>query len=312
MTTSIHEATSKRGGRMIVVNNHIYNFLKNENENNTWRCVNRKCPGRISTDNSNNVISQIKHNHDADLYKVKKILLSSKLREKALYSFKKPLDIVTDLTSELKVNECIEMAKIVSLKDRVSRLRRSVFLSREGITDDIPDCLKLNKRNERFLVQDSGVFDENRMVVFLSEACEVVLKKCEVWLIDGTFKSVPNGFRQLLVIQGLVYEKSFPLCFILAKSQTETIYTNIFTFLKNKMNYSPLIIITDFEKALLNGLKNVYCGAKFFGCTFHFAQAVFRNFKDYGLRSLYNSDPEFKNLIRKFFDLVFIPTIKLI
>ena len=66
-------------------------------------------------------------------------------------------------------------------------------------------------------------------------------------MIDGTFKSVPYSFTQLVSIHGYLVSKTYPLAFILLKTKQESAYKNAFQHLKRILQYDPVYIITDFE-----------------------------------------------------------------
>lgn len=64
------------------------------------------------------------------------------------------------------------------------------------------------------------------------------------------------------------------MIFILQQDKTVKKYLEIFDFLKNKNIINLEIIITDFEKALINSL--VYFGPETnnYGCLFHYNQCI--------------------------------------
>ena len=70
-------------------------------------------------------------------------------------------------------------------------------------------------------------------------------------------------------------------------------------------------MVTDFEKAFWTAMmmtanqNNRTINHQ--GCAFHWAQAVYRKFQNYGLASKYKSDRNFKKFARKIFSLPFLP-----
>ena len=64
---------------------------------------------------------------------------------------------------------------------------------------------------------DSGYNDDERFGVFSSNFCLFYLKKASIFMIDGTFKSSPLGFYQLISIHAQMFSETFPLMFILFK-----------------------------------------------------------------------------------------------
>lgn len=84
-------------------------------------------------------------------------------------------------------------------------------------------------------------------------------------------------------------------------------YVSIFTILKEKFGISPVNIIIDFEKGLLMALNQVFPETSIQGCVFHFSQAIWRKIQNDGLTKLYTDDVDFKQLIRNFLNVVYVP-----
>jgi hypothetical protein len=78
--------------------------------------------------------------------------------------------------------------------------------------------------------------------------------------IDGTFKCVPGGFKQLLIL--MVFEPNskeyVPVIYGLAMDKTESTYKQFFKMIDYicEGEWNPSEVTTDFEK----GLRNAVCG----------------------------------------------------
>lgn len=66
---------------------------------------------------------------------------------------------------------------------------------------------------------DTGIRDENRIIIFFSELKKEHLLKTDFLIIDGIFKMVPNQFYQLVTIQGRIFGKFVSLYYILLKNK---------------------------------------------------------------------------------------------
>jgi hypothetical protein len=66
----------------------------------------------------------------------------------------------------------------------------------------IPQELALTSRDEQFLLHDSGVEDDARILVFGTQQNLEILGGCAVWSADATFKTCPTLFNQVWVIHG--------------------------------------------------------------------------------------------------------------
>ena len=97
--------------------------------------------------------------------------------------------------------------------------------------------------------------------------------------VDGTYKTRPQPglFSQLYNIVVKFMGTSIPVAHIIMTNKSETFYNLVFEKLKNLAgdNWTPDEIMSDFEKAVLNSLGNMFPEANLSGCRFHFAQASY-------------------------------------
>ena len=114
------------------------------------------------------------------------------------------------------------------------------------------------KDNQNFLIKDSGYNDQNRYVIFFFSENKIIFEKNHEYVVDGTFKTTPYPFNQLLIIHATILGKTFPYVYVLMKSRTEQIYKNILEDLKNLINFEPIFVISDFEKALHNAFVSKF------------------------------------------------------
>lgn len=119
--------------------------------------------------------------------------------------------------------------------------------------------------------------------------------------IDGTFKVVPHGFYQLLIL--MVFSKLHgvyvPVWFILLPGKKENLYIHALQMATScsEWKLEASTITCDFEVGLMNACKMQFCGpaqqppAVMVGCLFHFKQAIRRKLlKDYLIPSSVVSD----------------------
>ena len=113
--------------------------------------------------------------------------------------------------------------------------------------------------------------------------------------VDGTFKSSPKKYFQLLNII-INWENVYtPVCHIVMKNKFESSYLTAFNSLKQivqirlkkTLNFS--YIMADFEKALRNALKTSFsvnnANLVIEGCYFHFCKALWKKASKLGLRN---------------------------
>ena len=66
-----------------------------------------------------------------------------------------------------------------------------------------------------------------RVIVFATEENVKELARAKTWFLDGTFKTAPNIFLQLLTIHGIVRDHPFPLVYALLPNKTTDSYSAV-------------------------------------------------------------------------------------
>ncbi len=134
-----------------------------------------------------------------------------------------------------------------------------------------------------------------------------ILKHSGTWIIDGTFKSVPNQFSQLITIQGKYLGKFWPCSHALLVNKTEAGYCLLFEKIKSLVGGEPSNIMIDFEKGLLNSVKLTFTLSDVFGCNFHLGQIIWRKIQNLGLAGVYKGETWQLKILRRCFLLAFCP-----
>jgi hypothetical protein len=166
--------------------------------------------------------------------------------------------------------------------------------------------LRYTLRNELFLLHDSGFLDTKRILIFSTSKNLEALKNCEMINVDGTFRSIPKGFYQLLSIFGFVYGRAYPLAYCIISDKSFETYSKIFKFFKEHYEIQPKFIMTDFEIGLINSLKQIFPVAENKTCIFHFSQCIWRNVQLHNLTSMYKNNFNFKKHIHSVLNLAFL------
>jgi hypothetical protein len=101
--------------------------------------------------------------------------------------------------------------------------------------------------------------------------------------IDGTFKCVPKPFSQLLIVmvRDAALDHYIPVFYVLVQRKTQWTYWNalneIIVSLGGKISVSQ--VHCDFEKGLINAIREIFPEARVVGCLFHWKQALLRKMK---------------------------------
>lgn len=297
---------SQRGKDVLIHDGFIYNSDGQTKENTQrWRCRSRACRGALWIEGDSIVKVKV-HNHLVNEEEVGKLRILAKISDKATQTREASLDIICEEIAEIDTNLIQTMPKLKSIVDNINRKRNKILGFVPSQIYDIPDNLKYDKKGNIFLRFDSGINDDNRYIIFFAKFKELRLQESKLILIDGTFKSCPSGFYQLVTIHGYILDKTFPFVYILFKTKRQEDYTRAFAQLQTILKLNVKIIITDFELGLVNAIKAVFPYSIQKGCYFHFSQAIWRKIQIYGFVQQYKTYGDFYTTIRKILSLAFI------
>ena len=152
----------------------------------------------------------------------------------------------------------------------------------------------------------------NNIMLFMTDLHEDILIDSDVWLIDGTFKTSPRNFNQVLNIMAVntLKKKYITVSHILLGGKKESDYTfALNTFLSQIVSSFHFlrveVIICDFEKGLINAIQNSINNfhlneqlnrtIRIQRCLFHYAQCLFKTFSKYYSRN--NTTKQMKQIL---------------
>ena len=77
---------------------------------------------------------------------------------------------------------------------------------------ELPQEFQVTSTGEQFMLYDSGVGDQNRMLLFAGSNAVELLKQSRHWFADGTFKVSPTIFFPVYTMHALLNELVFLDC----------------------------------------------------------------------------------------------------
>ncbi|RGB21452.1 hypothetical protein C1646_634599, partial [Rhizophagus diaphanus] len=96
----------------------------------------------------------------------------------------------------------------------------------------IPESMKKTLNGSNFLIKDSTLDHNNRILIFTTVANLKQLELSSFWIMDGTFKTVPTIFKQLYTIHGSIggneNSQIMPLVYALMTSKSGKCYKGYF------------------------------------------------------------------------------------
>lgn len=117
----------------------------------------------------------------------------------------------------------------------------------------------------------------DRILIFASPEQLQVLQAADDFLVDGTFKVVPEIFYQLFIIHAVYRQHTVPVVYaLLRRKNTETYRRLIEEIIKVAPNWQPASIMVDFEQASINAFREKFPSVALSGCYFHLRQSLHR------------------------------------
>ena len=154
---------------------------------------------------------------------------------------------------------------------RQNRHRHPNPVVREALPE-LPPEYQVTSAGERFLIHDSGIGDEKRILIFGSPDALQLLRESPHWFGDGTFKVCPRiFFFQVYTLHGLVQDRIISCIYALLPDKSEDPYRRFFEEVRNTLDleHSPQDIMIDFEIAAINAAAATFEGTEMKGCFFH-------------------------------------------
>lgn len=200
----------KRGSANALYDGYRYSLDNTRNDRRYWRCVNRaSCKGRLVTV-GDSVTNTPQHSHPPQDAEIDVHLCKQNLKSMAATSHLSTKEMVAESMSTLnfegrsklncQLNSLSEMA-------RLSRQRSMNYPANPTSLADlaIPPHLLKSRAGDDMLLWDSGYTPELRRSLLFGTKSDVdMLHLSDHLLIDGTFKSSPDMFTQLVVTHGLM------------------------------------------------------------------------------------------------------------
>lgn len=157
-----------------------------------------------------------------------------------------------------------------SVRTSIARKRQSMFPS---IPRKVKDVTVKGRWAKNWQGQPMICHQDNRkgLLMFMSSRNAYYLRQCDDIYIDGTFKSCPKPYLQILSIHGMFHGRVVPFAFILLKSKANPLYVEMFKQLKQNVlrltghNLVPKRILSDFETSLIQAASQEFPQAKLSG-----------------------------------------------
>ncbi|PSN31746.1 hypothetical protein C0J52_24469 [Blattella germanica] len=324
---------SERNGFILAHNGYLYN-LNSRNRNRTkayWICKKKPtCTKRATTTAPNGcnvqVLKSQEHEHPSSHEEVDALRRYVRLKRSAdneptaapAHIIQRELERVpSEVLPHLPLRE--------SLKRTINRRRQQHLPANPKAIAElraIPNEFRVTRSGESFLMydtyddHDSEDEDEyDRIIVYASKNHIRKLHRSTIWYIDGTFKTAPDIFTQIVTVHGKYVGHPFPFIYSLLPNKRQSSYEVILRSIIQKCSDygwdapEPSVVISDFEMGIIRAVTTVFPCATLRLCFFHLKQSAWRKMQDLGLQAAYNNadNGTIRRAFAQILSLAFVP-----
>lgn len=184
----------------------------------------------------------------------------------------------------------------------------------DGYTS-IPDRFKKTLDGGDFLLATVAVHGGN-VLIFSTHENLRRLSTAKIWMLDGTFGTAPDGFKQIYSILGSVgtgdATRYLPLVYMFLPNKSEDTYTRALEEVSNlaetlDLELDPEVAVTDFERAAINAIGTVFPDCRRQGCFFHLTQNFYKRIQSSGASGVYANDNKIFMTFKRIEALAFVP-----
>ena len=192
--------------------------------------------------------------------------------------------------AKAKLTETMTPDELLNFNNEISNLYncnsslykfRNKFIPNDPATakdfDTTSDWFNTDDTKESIVMADIAVGGK-RSVIFTTNRLLEIMARAPGLGVDGTFRSCPKQWYQLLVISGEVFPGHWePLIYIYCPDKIESTYENIFGAIKSRLKDLGLSLNADywqcdFELAIRSALEKTWKDITVKGCHFHYGK----------------------------------------
>ncbi|CAF1633849.1 unnamed protein product, partial [Didymodactylos carnosus] len=171
---------------------------------------------------------------------------------RALHTQETPDMIITNCYKGMSDPAIARLPLRDHIKRRIRMLRQNnnpITAANDSNFASVPIPLSKTVHQDQFLRCDTGPGDD-RILIFASTEQLDILQSTDEFLVDGTFKVVPEIFYQLYIIHGVYPDHVVPLIYaLLRRKNAETYQRLINQIIEFAPHWFPRSIMLDFEQA---------------------------------------------------------------
>jgi len=202
-----------------------------------------------------------------------------------------------------RAKRCLDVPDPLCIPDPL----RVTLRAREA-ADDSPH------KTEQFLLY-SG--QGGKLQIFCAPTELAAIHQTEYLVANGTFEMAPDSAYQVYTMHGYVRGEGMSLLWALLPNKTTATYVELFSVLRSSLttkfgNIGKVrYVLTDFERAAISAINEIFPEAVTKGCSFHYQQAIMRRIQHEGLKAAYDSPeayPQLRTWMRSLMALSMLPS----
>lgn len=328
--TIMTDIASNRNNDMLSHDGHLYwldKLIANETKK-SWRCATRlangkRCQGRVYTDLDNRSVTVVSAHgaHTGDAARVEVARAITTMKRRAVDTQEIPTQIRTNTLQNMTLAARARLPDKAATTKRIQRVRQVVNAAPAQPVDrasiEIPESFQEYEHNpgqvENFLLSDSGVGDQDRILIFGRASSQQWISHVQKIYVDGTFSLAPSLFAQIFVLMAERNGFVIPILYALLPNKQQVTYTRMLQMIRTAWpEFNPEIVSLDYEIAIVNAFNGVFPGIQLHGCLFHLVQNVKRRLSSEGLMQRYVNDADFALQARMIPALAFVPIDNLV
>ena len=303
-----------RGGSVLIFQGYRYQKNRQNNHKIYWRCWRKDCSVFVQTSRGEDLTILLQpppHNHAEEDDLIRTSASKQALVDAVRMDPSAPVKRVYNMHTSGRRRQD-ELPEFSTVRSSMNRVRSQLV---PAIPHDIDDVVFEDEwaqtwEGERFVLHQDNDWG---LVVFSTVEAIETIGRCSTIFMDGTFKTCPRPYMQMLTIHGKLFGRVLPLVTALMTGKTIGQYRQVIQSVKTALRrntghrFRPGSINCDFEQAILSACETELPGSTVQGCYFHFTQNMWKKVQELGLSADYRTDERLRKCLRKFFALGYLP-----
>lgn len=202
-----------------------------------------------------------------------------------------------------------------TMERKIQRVKAKALVC-PGVPRDFKDLEKIPIKylltfdDERYMLANIEQGDE-RLIIYSSRFGLNLLKRADVWGMDGTFEMCPHPFYKVYTVMAELDGHSYPALHAFLPGKKSQTYKALFAEMAKHLPADEVAVSTlavDFEVSVHKEFGASYSNVHISGCFFHLKQKMYKKLCSFAdLKSLYSKDKEFNIFVNSVVGLAFVP-----